>query len=303
MRSTTPVRGFRRGKQTTTESDRPPEWTVCYLSKHAGSDPEALGLWPVYGHYGQRAARFGPDSIIMLDLTSHICFSSIFPKKAWIILCKTDPDPIWMAWPGFGQMPLVWKQAGEQDSSGPVSGRTQLACYPHTTISGYSGLECPTVTGYSRYPAVTGDWVLWVPCSNWVQCVPYNNWVMSVPCSDWLMSVPCSDWVMSVPCSVWVMSVPCSDWLMLVPCSDWVMSVLCSDWVMSVPYNNWVMSVPCGDWVRSVRCNDWVMSVNCNDWVMSVPCGDWVHWGVTDRGSKSVDAARKATRNTHFRSG
>ena len=101
MRSTTPVRGFRRGKQTTTESDRPPEWTACYLSKHAGSDPEALGLWPVYGHYGQRAARFGPDSIIMPDLTSHICFSSIFPKKAWIILCKTDPDPIWMAWPGF----------------------------------------------------------------------------------------------------------------------------------------------------------------------------------------------------------
>ena len=134
MRSTTPVRGFRQGKQTTTESDRPPEWTVCYLSKHAGSDPEALGLWPVYGHYGQRAARFGPDSIIMPDLTSHICFSSIFPKKAWIILCKTDPDPIWTAWPGFGQMPLVWKQAGEQDSSGPVSGRTQLACYQFPTF-------------------------------------------------------------------------------------------------------------------------------------------------------------------------
>ena len=87
-----------------------------------------------YGHYGQRAARFGPDSIIMPDLTSHICFSSIFPKKAWIILCKTDPDPIWMAWPGFGQMHLVWKQAGVQESSGPVSGRTQLACYQFPTF-------------------------------------------------------------------------------------------------------------------------------------------------------------------------
>ena len=34
--------------------------------------------------------------------TSRIRFSSVFPKKAWIIVCKTDPDPIWMAWSGFG---------------------------------------------------------------------------------------------------------------------------------------------------------------------------------------------------------
>ena len=38
-----------------------------------------------------------------LDPTSHIHFSSVFPKKAWIILCKTEPDPIWMTWSGFGQ--------------------------------------------------------------------------------------------------------------------------------------------------------------------------------------------------------
>ena len=48
-------------------------------------------------------------------------FSSVFPKKARIRLCKTDPDPIWMAWSGFGQTHLVWKQAGVQESSGPVS--------------------------------------------------------------------------------------------------------------------------------------------------------------------------------------
>ena len=26
-------------------------------------------------------------------------------------MCKTGPDPIWMAWSSFGQMPLIWKQA------------------------------------------------------------------------------------------------------------------------------------------------------------------------------------------------
>ena len=34
----------------------------------------------------------------VLDPTSRILFSSVFPKKAWAILCKTDPDPIWMTW-------------------------------------------------------------------------------------------------------------------------------------------------------------------------------------------------------------
>ena len=37
----------------------------------------------------------------MPDPTFRICFSSVFPKKAWIILRKTDPDPMWMAWSGF----------------------------------------------------------------------------------------------------------------------------------------------------------------------------------------------------------
>ena len=59
-----------------------------------------------YVREGQRAAIIGPDRII-LDLTSRIRFSSFCfcfsSKKAWIILCKTYPDPIWMAWSGFGQ--------------------------------------------------------------------------------------------------------------------------------------------------------------------------------------------------------
>ena len=58
--------------------------------------------------------------IIYADLTSCVWFGSIFPKKAWIILCKTGPDLIWMTWPGFGQTDLVWKQANVQESQGMV---------------------------------------------------------------------------------------------------------------------------------------------------------------------------------------
>ena len=49
-------------------------------------------------------------------------------------MCKTDPDPIWVAWSGFGQTHLVWKQADVQESSGPVSGRTQPARYQFPTF-------------------------------------------------------------------------------------------------------------------------------------------------------------------------
>ena len=65
----------------------------------------------------------------MPDLTSCIQFSSVFSKKALIILCKTNLDPVCMAWSGLGQTDLVWKQAGVQKSPGLVSGRMHLACY------------------------------------------------------------------------------------------------------------------------------------------------------------------------------
>ena len=32
------------------------------------------------------------------DLTSHSQFSCVFPQNAQFILCKTDPDLIWMGW-------------------------------------------------------------------------------------------------------------------------------------------------------------------------------------------------------------
>ena len=70
----------------------------------------------------------------MLDQTSCIWFSSIFPKKAWTILWKTDPDLIWRTWSGFGQTRLIQKQAGVQKSSGLVSGRMQPAHYQFPTF-------------------------------------------------------------------------------------------------------------------------------------------------------------------------
>ena len=66
--------------------------------------------------YGQRALRIGPDRIYMPDPISCIQFGSVVPKKARIILRKTGrPDPIWTAWPGFGQMHLAQKQVGVQE--------------------------------------------------------------------------------------------------------------------------------------------------------------------------------------------
>ena len=92
-------------------------------SKHAWSDQEAFWLWPRMAI----TASVHPESgrVVYADPTSRIRFSSVFPKKAWIILCKTDLDPIRMAWSAFCQTHLVWKQAGVQESSGPDSSNTQ----------------------------------------------------------------------------------------------------------------------------------------------------------------------------------
>ena len=71
----------------------------------------------------------------MPDPTSRIRFGSVFPKTAWTVLCKTHPGPIWMAWSAFVQTHLVQQQAGVQESSGPVSDRTQPARYQFPTFS------------------------------------------------------------------------------------------------------------------------------------------------------------------------
>ena len=114
-----------------------------------------------YGRYSQHAAR-----LYMPDPTSHIRFSSIFPKKAQIILCKTNPDLIWMVWSRFGQTPLVWKQAGVQESSGLVSGRTQLALPVsrfQTWFRSSTGVPDNTVQNQPRSSLVLADCVRFWP--------------------------------------------------------------------------------------------------------------------------------------------
>ena len=82
-------------------------------------------LWPLRPACSQnRAGLYIPDP------TSRIHFSSVFPKKRRIILCKTDPDPIWMAWSGLGQINTSGLEASRcagiiwpgfwQDSTGPL---------------------------------------------------------------------------------------------------------------------------------------------------------------------------------------
>ena len=81
-------------------------------------------LWPLWPVCSQNQSRS-----YMPDPTSCIQFSSVFSKKALIMLCKTNLDPVCMAWSGFGQTDLVWKQAGVQKPPGLVSGRMNPACY------------------------------------------------------------------------------------------------------------------------------------------------------------------------------
>ena len=55
-------------------------------------------LWPLQPTCSQNQA-----GSYMPYPTSCTHFSSIFPKKAWIALRKTDLDPIWMVWSGSGE--------------------------------------------------------------------------------------------------------------------------------------------------------------------------------------------------------
>ena len=58
-------------------------------------------LWPLWPACSQDwAGSYLPD------LTSHILFSSVFPKETWIILYKADPDLIWMACQGLAK--CIW---------------------------------------------------------------------------------------------------------------------------------------------------------------------------------------------------
>ena len=80
-----------------------------FPSKHAGSNPEVFWLRPVM----TIAASVQPESCRIVYAGSdfshpfQLHFFIFFSKKAWIILCKNDPDQKWMAWSGFVQTHLV----------------------------------------------------------------------------------------------------------------------------------------------------------------------------------------------------
>ena len=79
------------------------------------------------------------------DLTSHIQYCSILPEKARIILCETDPNPIWMAWSHFDQMHLVQKQASVQESSGPLAEHNWSATtFPLSGTQSHSSTDGPS---------------------------------------------------------------------------------------------------------------------------------------------------------------
>ena len=105
-------------------------------SKHAGSDPEAFWLRPVMAVTASVRTQNRPGSD-MPDSTSHIHSVPFFQRRlgSYCAIRKTDQDPIWMAWSGFGLTHLVWKQASVQEPSGSVSGRTQPARYQFPTFN------------------------------------------------------------------------------------------------------------------------------------------------------------------------
>ena len=53
--------------------------------------------------------RFGYSQLGLVRIyASRIHFSFVFPKKAQIILRKTNQDPGWMAWPGRSLVKHIW---------------------------------------------------------------------------------------------------------------------------------------------------------------------------------------------------
>ena len=88
-------------------------------------------LWPLRPACGQN--RAGSYNYASSDFPHPIQFR--FSKEGMDhLLCNTDSDLIWMACLGFGQTRLVWKQAGEQESSGSFCDRTQQALYQFPTF-------------------------------------------------------------------------------------------------------------------------------------------------------------------------
>ena len=106
-------------------------------SNHAGFDSEAFWLRPVMAITASVQPELGRNRVCRIRLSASVS-APFFQRK-----CKTDPDPMWMSWSGFGQTHRVRKLVGVQESSGPVSGRTKQARYRFQTRFRSSGTDVP----------------------------------------------------------------------------------------------------------------------------------------------------------------
>ena len=87
---------------------------------------------------------------------------SVLPQTSRIILCKTSPDPIyfWVIVSCFGQMDPVRKQAGVQESSGPL-----LASASQTIRTGCESNPACLLGKQKRCPMVSVCRGLWAAAS------------------------------------------------------------------------------------------------------------------------------------------
>ena len=120
---------------------------------------------PIRSPKVQHAGRIGPGRVC-LDPTSCIRVGSALPKKVRFIFFKTGPDPIWMIWSGFGHTDLVQKQAGVQESSGPVLAELNKASYqlPRFHTRSRASTDGPDHTVQNQ---PVSDWVLAVCVGFW----------------------------------------------------------------------------------------------------------------------------------------
>ena len=79
----------------------------CYYrykpSKHAGSG--SVFVTASYGHYGQRAARIGPDSLCQIRHPASVSFA-FFQRRPGPHCAK--PTRIRSGWPGQGLAKRIW---------------------------------------------------------------------------------------------------------------------------------------------------------------------------------------------------
>ena len=110
-----------------------------------------------------------------------------------------------MAWSGFGQMHLVWKEASVQELSGPVAGRMQPAHYQFPTFRRSSVL--PQTSQIKLCKTSPGPISFWLIVPGFGQTVPVPKQASvqesSIPLlanSSWMQHVYWVTWIVLCRC-------------------------------------------------------------------------------------------------------